>query len=461
MLNLPLMHRPLASPCLRLSLRHNSTFTIPSIVPALAAKKTTPLLLKHMYLYATSPDVAQRIRNAQFLHNELPIRFAQRIMELDALPAGLGDAPTVKGIIADYCDYVSKIISCPRPTSTSTESSFTSLLRTINLSRVDRIKGALKHLRETKKETLSDRRVGSMDDALENFFLARVGLRFLCEHHIASATSSSSSPSSSSSSSTSSSSPSSSSSLSSSSSSLSSSSPAVSPKGRAGLIDPNVDPIAECNSVSRSVEAWCLALHGQTPKIEVFAPNLHVAVANGKGMKSSVKRRKATFTYVPSHFNFVLGEVLKNAVAAVVRTHGGKNASSPAASGGAPAQLLPPIKVVVAMGSEDVSVKVSDQGGGMPRSLVGNIWTFAAKTIEGEVSPDSNFGLPLARIHARYFGGDLTLKSMEGFGVDAYLHVPVLGDACENLPLVVEHSPGNLDSTNVQANTWAALLKKQ
>ena len=27
-------------------------------------------------------------------------------------------------------------------------------------------------------------------------------------------------------------------------------------------------------------------------------------------------------------------------------------------------------------------------------------------------------GLPLSRVYARYFGGDVLLKSMEGFGMD-------------------------------------------
>ena len=35
----------------------------------------------------------------------------------------------------------------------------------------------------------------------------------------------------------------------------------------------------------------------------------------------------------------------------------------------------------------------------------------------------------------------------EGYGVDAYLYLPILGDACENLPMRVIRSPGNLDSS--------------
>jgi len=56
-------------------------------------------------------------------------------------------------------------------------------------------------------------------------------------------------------------------------------------------------------------------------------------------------------------------------------------------------------------------------------------------------------GLPLSRLYARYFGGDLDLKSLEGFGTDAYIHLSRLGRNCENLPDVVKKSPAERDST--------------
>lgn len=33
------------------------------------------------------------------------------------------------------------------------------------------------------------------------------------------------------------------------------------------------------------------------------------------------------------------------------------------------------------------------------------------------------YGLPISRLYARYFGGDLQIISMEGYGTDAYLHL--------------------------------------
>lgn len=99
----------------------------------------------------------------------------------------------------------------------------------------------------------------------------------------------------------------------------------------------------------------------------------------------------------------------------------------------------------------------------MPRSVTKRIWTFAHSTLQEEETREDNsfgrneftgghmrgFGLPMARIYARYFGGEVTIKSMEGYGVDAYLYLPVLGTGCENLPQRVVRSPGNLDSSPI------------
>ena len=136
---------------------------------------------------------------------------------------------------------------------------------------------------------------------------------------------------------------------------------------------------------------------------------------------------------------------------------------------GEPIQM-PQIRVVVVKGTEDVTIKVADRGGGIPRSQMSNILRFAQSTandekesldfgIDNEVTGTTDlrgFGLPLARIYARYFGGELTLKSMEGYGLDAYLQLPRLGDACENMPLPVKFSPGELNS-NPPRRTAAAL----
>ena len=44
-----------------------------------------------------------RLQIAGFLHHELPIRFAHRIRDLDRLPYGLSEMPTIRAIQDQYC----------------------------------------------------------------------------------------------------------------------------------------------------------------------------------------------------------------------------------------------------------------------------------------------------------------------------------------------------------------------
>ena len=180
-----------------------------------------------------------------------------------------------------------------------------------------------------------------------------------------------------------------------------------------------------------------------------------------------------------------------------------------------------PVKVVIADGREDITIKVSDEGGGIPRSEIDDVWTYLHSTapspgrafhgdlgstayaggagMHSNTAPLAGFGvgLPLSRLYARYFGGDLQLLSMEGFGTDgattlyttlvhfalacsllfseimlarhrtpcttvaaktqiallcewkyaAFLHLNRLGTNCEDLPQVVLESPAERDST--------------
>lgn len=141
------------------------------------------------------------------------------------------------------------------------------------------------------------------------------------------------------------------------------------------------------------------------------------------------------FMYVPGHLSHMLFETLKNSLRAVVETHGMDK------------QEFPVTKVIVAEGKEDITIKISDEGGGIPRSAIPLVWTYMYTTVDRTPNLDPDFdksdfkapmagfgyGLPISRLYARYFGGDLKLISMEGYGTDVYLHLNRLSSSSEPL----------------------------
>ena len=122
------------------------------------------------------------------------------------------------------------------------------------------------------------------------------------------------------------------------------------------------------------------------------------------------------FMYVPGHLSHMLFETLKNSLRAVVETHGQDK------------EDFPTTQVIVSEGREDITIKVSDEGGGIARSAIPLVWTYMYTTVDQtpNLDPDFNksdfkapmagfgYGLPISRLYARYFGGDLKLISMEG-----------------------------------------------
>lgn len=80
---------------------------------------------------------------------------------------------------------------------------------------------------------------------------------------------------------------------------------------------------------------------------------------------------------------------------------------------------------------------MSDEGGGIPRSGLPKIFTYLYSTARNPLDEHSDlettdvatlstlagygYGLPISRLYARYFGGDLQIISMEGYGMLHYL----------------------------------------
>jgi len=196
---------------------------------------------------------------------------------------------------------------------------------------------------------------------------------------------------------------------------------------------------------------------------------------------------ESTFAYVPVHLEYILTEILKNSFRATVEAHKKKGRETG----------LPPVMVTLspppkadkggATLSNFYSIRVRDQGGGVPPSHIPKIFSYAFTTagrnsdsddahlhendsgdgggpyaaqhvggiaaiaesagsgpgqgnLFGEITGKGlqtglgtiaglGYGLPMSRLYAKYFGGSLELLTLEGWGSDVFLKLRCLDEA--------------------------------
>jgi len=121
------------------------------------------------------------------------------------------------------------------------------------------------------------------------------------------------------------------------------------------------------------------------------------------------------FPYVPGHLSHICFELLKNSLRAVVERFGVDNEDN-----------FPPIKVVVVEGTEDITIKISDEGGGIARSAIPLIWTYMYTTMEAQ-GIDSNFQASDFKAPMAGFGYGLPLSRLVSFE-----HLLLLSVPCSN-----------------------------
>lgn len=189
-----------------------------------------------------------------------------------------------------------------------------------------------------------------------------------------------------------------------------------------GAIDPECDIMSIAEDAYENARFLCDQYYMASPDCEF---ECHLPFS-----KSS-KEKKITLTYIPSHLYHMIFELMKNALRAVVEHHQHHNSD------------LPPVKVLICQGHKDITIKISDQGGGIRRSHLVHLFNYMYSTAP---RPDDShtmtplagygYGLPLSKLYARYFNGDLWLNSIDGFGTDAMICLKLFPkDASELLPI--------------------------
>lgn len=104
---------------------------------------------------------------------------------------------------------------------------------------------------------------------------------------------------------------------------------------------------------------------------------------------------------------------------------------------------------------------MSDRGGGVPLRKIERLFSYMYSTAPtpqpgtgGTPLAGFGYGLPISRLYAKYFQGDLQLFSMEGFGTDAVIYLKALStDSVERLP-VYNKSAWRHYQTIQEAGDW-------
>ena len=333
--------------------------------------------------FGSFPIERQLLVSAQFLHKELPVRLAHRVAELENLPFGLSAKGPVQHVRDWYVESFQELRAFPPVKDMASEEQFTALIRRIMTRHNNVVPRIARGVHELRAEldaagSLDIRALPEIHQFLDGFYMSRIGIRMLIGQHVALH--------------------------------------APPRDGFIGMICTQVSPRNVAEDAIGDARSICLRQYGDAPEVEVFGDP------------------KFTFAYVPGHLHQMIFELVKNSLRAVHDRWEGREGEPPS------------IRLVIAEGAEDITIKLSDEGGGIARSGLPRIWTYLYSTAKSplpDVEHDAEgpavlagygYGLPLSRLYARYFGGDLQIISMEGYGTDAYLHLNRLGNVQEPLP---------------------------
>jgi len=408
-----------------------------------------------MVLFGQNPSQGTLLKASQFLAEELPVRLAHRVKELDKLPHNLSDMPSIRKVRNWYAQSFEELVTfppvvlppqirqaltVPRPENSLPESTpnlalrhfnnptyvsgngsgnghgngfnklklrvpmerryyadtdniawppqvqdynkqFTKMLQAIKTRHDPTVTTIAQGVLEWKRSYNAQHIGLDIQSWLDRFYMSRIGIRFLIGQHVALNTQ-------------------------------------QAHEDYVGIIctKANVhDIVLEAIENARYVCEEHYAMFSGPP-VQLICPH------------------NLTFAYVPGHLSHICFELLKNSLRAVVERFG------------VDYEDYPPIKVVVVEGKEDITIKISDEGGGISRSAIPLIWTYMYTTMENQGIEDGfqasdfkapmagfGYGLPLSRLYARYFGGDLRLIAMDGFGTDVYIHLNRLSSSREPL----------------------------
>jgi len=350
-----------------------------------------------------------------FLKKEIPTRLANMIMELKLLPEDLLRQQECLEILNDYITSFKEMLQFEDKNGTGCLKNFNEALNVIRRRHLDTVPLMARALMKLNSSgTLTDGVNFTIQYFLNRLYTNRISIHMLISHYAA----------------------------------LCGQTETVT--GMVGTVDQDIDLTQVARYAFNDAAQLC---DGQY----LSHPDLLITALDTTTQNDTVK-----CVYVPSHLHHIFFEVFKNSMRATNEFSDVKGLSK-----------IPPIKCKIYKTMNDITIRISDRGGGINRATRGRIFEYMFTTAPKVLLPhgggsygvgleSSNlpmhglgYGLPLSRLYARYFNGDMKIASVDGHGSDVYIYLQSLSHlAQENLPVYNTVSIAKLQSLATQVPDW-------
>ncbi|CAF1026140.1 unnamed protein product [Rotaria sordida] len=351
----------------------------------------TVVTLKSLIDFAVKDDI---IASYKFLRVELLVRWSHMRKEMNYIPGRLLEMPSFKHINSLYDQSFSEILAFKNvePTATTLRN-FTETLVGIRRRHADivptfaRVNNAYMEMEQTGPVDLIEK--NRLQYFYDRIFINRIGIRTLIYQHTLL---------------------------------FGNESPPTSQQ--VGIIDPYCD-------VARVVQDAYATAKRLFERASYRVPDVEITSYNARQNEDS----QVTVVYIPAHIYHITFELLKNSLRATIERHG------------LDAKTYPSVRVHIVKGHEDLTIEIADRGGGVSRSKLSHLFHYMYSTApkpqiestgdaKGTPIAGLGYGLPIARLYAKYFQGNIALASVEGLGTWAYISIKAEPEnASELLPI--------------------------
>uniref|UniRef100_UPI00358F0294 pyruvate dehydrogenase (acetyl-transferring) kinase isozyme 2, mitochondrial-like isoform X1 n=1 Tax=Myxine glutinosa TaxID=7769 RepID=UPI00358F0294 len=345
----------------------------------------SPLSIKQLIDFGA--DACEQTSFA-FLRHEMPVRMANIMKEINLLPSPLLQTPSVQLVYSWFSRSFTELLKYQN-TNENDENilkSFTKTLVGIRNRHNDVVPTMAQGVLQFKAHGMEPLNNQNVQYFLDRFYMSRISFRMLINHHTL----------------------------------LFDDSKRPAHSRHIGSIDPSCDAVQIVKDAYENSKLLCDQFYSGCPGLEISTHN------------SQDKDEPFRVVYIPSHLHHMLFELFKNAMRATVEHHTKLGST------------YPPLNVLVILGKEDLTIKISDRGGGVPLRKIDLLFDYMYSTApppheqRARAAPLAGFGygLPISRLYARYFQGELNLLSLEGFGTDAFIYLKALSsESVERLPV--------------------------